>query len=423
MLTQPTRKRFRHLLAALAGSAILALSAVSAQAAEPVRIGYLIPLSGTAAAAIGQEMSRATHLAVKHINAEGGIKALGGAPLQLVEVDTRGDARVGITEAERLITVEKVPVLIGAYQSSVTVSVTAVAERYQVPWIVDLAAATNITERGFRYVFRPVQVPSSSNAASTADFIEWARENLDVQPKTAAILYENTDWGQDLADTLRRRFTEMGLRIVLDESYPPNSANLRPLVVKLKGAKPDIISVTAYTADSIQIQRLMEQLQVDAQMVIGSAAGHADRTFVPTVGKRGTNFVFTTNGWAGYDTTVKTPFAKRFWDDYVAAHKVEPTEFGVSAYGAVWILKDALERAGKAEPKAIRDALAATELRGTDLTGLLGYDVVFDETNQNTAKRFVVQQIQDGSYKTVWPPELRAEDTEIVWPAPAWRDR
>lgn len=133
MLTQPTRKRFRHLLAALAGSAILALSAVSAQAAEPVRIGYLIPLSGTAAAAIGQEMSRATHLAVKHINAEGGIKALGGAPLQLVEVDTRGDARVGITEAERLITVEKVPVLIGAYQSSVTVSATAVAERYQVP--------------------------------------------------------------------------------------------------------------------------------------------------------------------------------------------------------------------------------------------------------------------------------------------------
>lgn len=415
-------KTFASYVPRLAAGAVLTSVALCgiAQAESTVKVGYLIPLSGTSAASIGQEMSRATHLAVKHINQAGGIDALDGATLELLEVDTRGDARVGSTEAERLITSEDVSVLLGAFQSSVTLPSTAVAERYEVPWIVDLAAAETITERGFRYVFRPTQVPSSANAAGSVDFVRWASDNLDPKPKTAAIIYENTDWGQDLAKTLRKGFAENGLEVVLDESYSPNASNLRPLVLKLKGADPDIVSVTSYTGDAIQIQRLISQLRVEPMAVIGSAAGHADRTFVPTVGERDTNGVFTTNGWAGYDATVTTPFAQRFWDEYVAEYDVDPTEFAVSAYAAVWVLKDALERAGSDEPDAIRDALAETDMRDNDVTGLTGYRIAFDETNQNPHKRYIMQQIQDGQYSTVWPPRLKPENVDIVWPAAGW---
>lgn len=391
-----------------------------AQAESTVKVGYLIPLSGTSAASIGQEMSRGTRLAVDHINQAGGIDSLDGAALELLEVDTRGDARVGSTEAERLITSEDVSVLLGAYQSSVTLPSTAVAERYEIPWIVDLAAAEAITERGFRYVFRPTQVPSSANAEGSVNFVKWAAENLDPEPKSVAIIYENTDWGQDMAKTLREGFADSGLDIVMDESYAPNSSNLRPLVLKLKGTDPDIVSVTAYTGDAIQIQRLMTQLRIDPMAVIGSAAGHADRSFIPTVGERDTHGVFTTNGWAGYDATVTTPFAQRFWDEYVAEYDAVPTEFGVSAYAAVWVLKDALERAGSDDPDAIRDALAETDMRDNDVTGLTGYRIAFDETNQNTHKGFVMQQIQNGQYSTVWPAHLKPEDVEIVWPAAGW---
>lgn len=395
------------------------LGMTAAQAADDVKVGYIIPLSGGAAASIGQEMSRATHMAVEHINEAGGISSLDGAKIDLLEVDSRGDPKVALTEAERLITVEGVSVMVGAFQSSVTFPATAVAEKYEVPWVVDLSAKADITERGFKYVFRPTQIPSSGNADSVVDFVQWAGEKTGKKPETAAIVYENTDWGQDLAQRMRDRFAENGVKVVLDESYPANSPDLRPLVLKIKGRKPDVISVTSYAADAIQIHKLINQMRIDALAVVGSGAGQVDPSFIPSVGAGGSEGIFTTNGWAGYESAITTPFAKRFWDEYVAEYGVEPSEFSVVGYSVVWILKDALERAGSADPKAIRDALAETRLEGNDITKLLGYDVVIDEKGQNTLKRFVMQQIADGAYRTVWPEAVAAPGYEMSWPASA----
>jgi len=403
------------LSAVLAAGALLA--AGLAHAADPVKIGYLIPLSGSAAASIGKDMSRATHLAIKHINDAGGIKSMGGAPLELVEVDSRGDAKVAITEVERLITREKTPVLLGAFQSGVTFPATAVAEKNRTPWVVDLAAKADITERGFKYVFRPTQVPASSNAESMADFVTYAGKITGKPAKTVAIVYENTDWGQDMANTLRARFKAAGIDIVLDEGYPPNSPDLRPLVLKIKGKKPDVVTVTSYAADAVQLHKLLAQMQVSAMAYVGSAAGQIDSNFIPLVGKDIANQVFTTNGWAGYESSITTPFAKRFWDEFVAANKVEPNELSVSAYAAVWVIKDALERAGKADPEAIRDALAKTRIEGTDLNKLVGYDIVIDAKGQNPLKRYAMQQITaDGQYRTVWPENLASKSYRMVWP-------
>jgi len=403
--------------ACLAGS-IAALGAGAAHAADPVKIGYLIPLSGSAAASIGRDMSRATHLAVKHINESGGIKSLGGAQLQLLESDTRGDPKVALTETERLITREKVPVLLGAFQSGTTFPATAVAEKYSVPWVVDLAGKGEITERGFKYVFRPTQVPAAANAEGMADFVAYASKASGKPAKTVAMVYENTDWGQDMANTLRKKFKEQGVEIVLDEGYPPNSPDLRPLVLKIKGRKPDVVTVTSYSADAVQLHKLLAQMRVDAMGYIGSAGGQIDTGFLPQVGKQAAKGVFTTNGWAGYESTITTPFAKKFWDEFKGTYKVEPNELSVSAYGAVWVIKDALERAGKADPQAIRDALATTSIKDTDLTKLLGYDIVIDEKGQNPLKKFVVQQItEDGQYRTIWPENLASKTYKMVWPA------
>ena len=413
-----TRKNFLR-QAGVAG-ALAALGWGSALAADPVRIGYLIPLSGSAAASIGKDMSRATHLAIKHINEAGGIKSLGGAKLELVEVDTRGDAKVALTETERLITREKTPVLLGAFQSGVTFPATAVAEKYNVPWVVDLAAKADITERGFKYVFRPVQVPASANAESMADFTIQAGKATGKPVKTVAMVYENTDWGQDMANTLRAKYKAAGIEIVLDEGYPPNSPDLRPLVLKIKGRKPDAVMVTSYAADAVQLHKLLAQMQVNAMAYVGSAAGQIDSQFIPLVGKGIAANVFTTNGWAGYESSINTPFAKKFWDEFTGAHKVEPNELSVSAYAAAWVIKDALERAGKAEPQAIRDALAKTKIVGTDLNKLIGYDIVMDAKGQNPLKRYVMQQITaDGEYRTIWPENLASKSHKMVWPANA----
>jgi len=411
----PHRPAALRRLFAAAGACLLLNGA--AGAAEPVKIGYLIPLSGSATASIGKDMSRATHLAVKHINAAGGIQSLGGAQLELVEVDTRGDAKVAMTEVERLITREKTPVLLGAFQSGVTFPATAVAEKNRVPWVVDLAAKADITERGFKYVFRPTQIPASGNAESMADFIQYAGKTTGKPAKTVAMVYENTDWGQDMANTLRAKFKAAGIDLVLDEGYPPNSPDLRPLVLKIKGKKPDVVTVTSYGADAVQLHKLLAQLRVGATF-IGSAAGQIDSTFIPLVGKDIASQVYTTNGWAGYESSITTPFARKFWDDFVAAYKVDPNELSVSAYAAVWVIKDALERAGRADPEAIRDALAQTRLQGTDLNKLVGYDIVIDAKGQNPEKRYVMQQITaDGQYRTVWPENLASKSYKMTWPA------
>ena len=411
-----TRKNF-IVRACLAGS-IMALGMGAAHAADPVKIGYLIPLSGSAAASIGKDMSRATHLAVKHINEAGGIKSLGGAKLELMEADTRGDPKVAITEVERLVTREKVPVLLGAFQSGTTFPATAVAEKFGVPWVVDLAAKADITERGFKYVFRPTQVPASGNAESMADFVAYASKLTGKPAKSVALVYENTDWGQDMANTLRAKFKAQGVEIVLDEGYPPNSPDLRPLVLKIKGRKPDVVTVTSYAADAVQLHKLLAQMKVEAMAYIGSAGGQIDSGFLPQVGKEAAKNVFTTNGWAGYESAITTPFAKKFWDEFTGTYKVDPNELSVSAYGAVWVIKDALERAGKAEPQAIRDALAKTSIKGTDLNKLLGYDIVIDGKGQNPLKKYVMQQITpEGQYRTIWPENLASKNFKFVWPA------
>jgi branched-chain amino acid transport system substrate-binding protein len=188
-------------------------------------------------------------------------------------------------------------------------------------------------------------------------------------------------------------------------------------VLKIKGKHPDVVTVTSYAADAVQIHKLLSQMRVGGMAYIGSAAGQIDSKFIPLVGEKVADQIFTTNGWAGYDSVINTPFAHRFWDEFVAAYKVRPNELSVSAYGAVWVLKDALERAASAKPEDIRNALAKTKIVDTDLTHLLGYDIIIDAKGQNNEKRYVMQQIDGTKYRTVWPENLAVKNYKMKWPA------
>src|SRR5512139_2652273 len=124
------------------------------QAADKVvKIGNIEPLSGPSAS-VGQQGKCARDLAVEEINAAGGIKSLGGAKIEMVYADSESKPEKGVAEAERLINTEKVNVLTGCWNSSVTYPTTAVAERYGIPFIVPVSVADKITEQGFKTVFR-----------------------------------------------------------------------------------------------------------------------------------------------------------------------------------------------------------------------------------------------------------------------------
>ncbi|MBL6605405.1 MAG: ABC transporter substrate-binding protein, partial [Alphaproteobacteria bacterium] len=141
----------RSIIKALGVAAVLTqLPTFTASAAETIKVGILLPLSGSVAP-IGVNNRRGHELAVEEINANGGIKALGGAMLEMVDGDTQGKPEIGITELQKLER-KGVVAIMGAYQSGVTFPVTQVSEKLQVPFIDPVAIADSITSRGFKYL-------------------------------------------------------------------------------------------------------------------------------------------------------------------------------------------------------------------------------------------------------------------------------
>src|SRR5690606_20159593 len=142
-----------------------------------------------------------------------------------------------------------------------------------------------VTELGLQCFFRAPPVPAPAKAEGMADSVAYAGKARGKPAKTVATVYETTDGVPDVTTTLRRKFKEQGLAIVLDEGYPPNSPDLRPLVLKIKGRKPDVVTVTSYAADAVQLHKLLAQMRVSAMGYIGSAGGQIDSGFLPQVGK------------------------------------------------------------------------------------------------------------------------------------------
>ena len=191
---------------------ILCFAAGLASAQQEVKIGVLIPMSG-GLAVIGENLQMAHDFAIKEINEAGGIKSLKGAKIKLIYADTRGDSKIGMSEAERLILREGVVTIMGAFQSSVSYTSTEVSEKYQVPYLVPNSLMDAITERGFKYTFR-VERKGSLWAKDQIDFIADMGKQTGKPAKTVAVVYENTDMGQTVAKGIRKYAPEKGLKIV-----------------------------------------------------------------------------------------------------------------------------------------------------------------------------------------------------------------
>jgi branched-chain amino acid transport system substrate-binding protein len=188
-----------------------AFGASAALAADSVKIGVLMPLTGNAAAA-GQASKAAIEVAADIVNnahpelgnlplaAGAGLPHLGGAKLDVVFVDHQGNPSLAQQLATRLITEDKVNALMGAYQSSCTFTATPVAERYGIPFMVGDSSALNITTRGFKYVFRSTPIATDYARTYMRFFADMKKEGKPIN--SIAILNENTDYGTSVGDAV-----------------------------------------------------------------------------------------------------------------------------------------------------------------------------------------------------------------------------
>jgi len=381
-----------------------------------VKIGNIIPLSGPSAS-VGQQGKNAREMAVEEINAAGGIQSLGGAKLEMLYADSESKPEKGVAEAERFINTEKVHVLTGCWNSAVTYPTTAVAERYGVPFIVPVSVADKITEQGFKTVFR-IAAKDSWWTRDQFAFLKDMEKEFNTKVEKLAFVYENGDWGKGFAGQWKDLATKGGYKIVLDEPYPSTATDLSPVAQKIKRAQPDVLLLVSNAADAILLTNTLAEYKVKLKAVIGSGGGHADPSFVKATGKNA-QYMFDIVEW---ETDVNKPGAKEANAKYNARYGSNLTGEAVDAYLAMYVLKDALERAGSLDPAKIREALASTNLRsGPGM--IVGYDAVeFDQNGQNKHAALVMVQINDlgnGLERvTVWPKNARRAGYTPTFPIP-----
>jgi branched-chain amino acid transport system substrate-binding protein len=388
-----------------------------AHAADDIRIGLVAPMTGPTAK-FGQAEKNAVSLAVEEINAAGGIKAHGGAKLVLAFGDTRGDGDTGVTETERVITKEKAVAVVGAFQSGVSLPASAVAERYQVPW-VNFSTADKMAERGFKYFFRP-HANDSVKAKALVDGLAHAGKKSGGAIKNAVIMAENTDWGKSVSVRQKAGLEANGTKIEMLENYPFATPDVTSMIVKAKGFKPELVLIDAYLGDALLIARTMAEQDLKPVVFATGGGGVVQPDFLAGAGPLAEGVISAVAWDAGVGRSV--PWIAEENAKHVARFGAPFTEDSACFYQNVYIIADALERVkGAITGPSLRDAIAATKITDPNHRAMIvPYpEISFAPSGENPHAQAFVVQWQQGKLVMVYPDKLTDPATKIVWPYPA----
>src|SRR5712672_3846893 len=416
--------RFKGIVGLLSAAAISVTLAGGALAQDKtVKIGALFPLSGNAASA-GVHAKAAIEVAIDIINnahpelgdfplaKNAGLAGLGGAKVEVVFADNQGSPATGQNQTLRLITEEKVVALTGAYQSGITLTASAIAEKYGIPFLNGESVAANLTERGFKWFFRTTPV-AGDFARIYLDFLKDMKAG-GAKVDNIALVHENTEYGTSVASVITSTFKDNGLGIAQNITYSANTTDVQSQVLQLKDKKPDVVIMISYTSDAILYAKTMQALDYKPPIMMADNAGYSDPSLIKTVGKQ-VQGIFNRSSFSigppGSPTfLINEMYKKRSGDDLddTAARQMQ----------GFFVLCDAIDRAGSTEPAKILAALKATDLKPDQL--IMGYKgVKFDDKGQNVLASGLVIQLQDGeNYVPVWPKDKAK--TVPVLPYKGW---
>jgi len=404
-------------------SAPAVIAASSLGAAETVKVGVMFPLTGNSAAS-GGEAKVAVEVAADIINkghpellgltvgTTAGLPGLGGARIEPIYVDHRGDPSMAQSLAQKLITNDKVAALFGAYQSSCAMTATAVAERYGVPFVVADSVAANITTRGFKYTFRVT--PIASNFADSYMRFLLDQKKAGRQITDVAIVNENTDYGTSVGDAIAAEANRVGLPVSLRIPYSANGPDVSAQVLQLKQKNPSVALFVSYASDAILFMRTMKTLDYLPPMIVGDSAGFSDPSFLPAVGGIAKGLV----NRSVWSKGAKGSLSYGVNEIYQGRTGNELGDVSGRSMQAFFALADALNRAGGTEPAKLQAALKATNMPHSAM--FIGYrGVRFDDSGQNVESATYLTQLQDKDYVTIWPDD--AAVAKVAWPMAGWR--
>ncbi len=383
---------------------LVSLFAVNLFAADTFELVIPLPLTGKQAK-FGEMMKRSYEMAAEEINAKGGIKK---KKIALSFEDSGGKPETARAIVEKLIDVKKQPIIVGEYTSACAKAVAAVAEERKTPYLIVASADDNITQQNYKFVFRQNDV-NSHYADGLVSFMKDV-----VKPKTIAILYESSAFGTSGAEAMEKDAEKLGMKVLLREKYEAGSVDFKPLLTKVKAAQPDVIYMISYVMDASLLMKQIKELRLDAKLFAGGAAGFAISEFIDNA-KDAADYVVSATLWT---EDLKYPGARAYADKYKAKYGAFPSYHGASAYSALFVVKNAIEKAKDWTPDKIRDALKTTDMMTA--FGPIKFENKEGYQNQNFMPTLAIQ-VQKGQFETIWPEQLASK--KYIYPIPTWRER
>jgi branched-chain amino acid transport system substrate-binding protein len=327
-----------------------------AQTAGPIKLGVIQPLSGPVAAS-GNYVRMGAEIGRDWVNARGGVL---GRPIELVIEDNKSDPKEAASAAEKLIVRDKVPAIMGAWGSSMTLAVMPKLEEYGVPMVVETSSAASITKKGNPWVFR-ISPPSEMEALGLEKYLD----RLGI--KKADFLAVNTDWGRGavtaFGDVLKRKGRDVAAVEFMDQAATDMSAQL----TKIRATGGDTIFVTTGVEQiTLVLKQAQEQRLARRVLTTGGSSSPDQLAKQAGAAAEGSYHILFFLPWFP-EAMPDGKLARAFVDEWQKrGHPFEGLTEGFRGHDGILTLVEAVRQAGKADPKAIREALWKVELMGVN---------------------------------------------------------
>ncbi|MBP2330289.1 branched-chain amino acid transport system substrate-binding protein [Kibdelosporangium banguiense] len=403
MRDKPARRRLLALLASVALVATGCGSSGGGSPGGPIVIGTSLPLTGQFSQP-GGEAKRGYEIWRDMVNGSGGML---GRQIDLRVTDDAGNQDTIIADYTKLITQDKVDLLLGSFSSLLNYAASAVAERNRMLYVEPAGGAPNMFTRGFKMLFftQPATAPHHADGIT-----EWVKSlPADQKPATAAFLTQDDPFTRPAIESLQKQLEEAGVKTVHSTIYPANTTNFQPIGSAIAAQKPDLVAQGAQFEDGIGAIRAFRQIGFSPKIMFQTNAPGNGKQYSDGVGMPATEGVFYSTSWS---ETAKTPLNSEFVAEYRKRFNSPPTEDAADAFAAGQVLKAAVTGVGKIDQVALADWLRANEV--PTILGPLRW-----AANGEPQTSFMLAQWQNGKVEVVSPKQA-ATTEKVVFPKPGW---
>ena len=392
------------LAAGMVAASVLASGTANAMECDEIHLGSAISLTGKYATN-GVHAKNGYEFAISKIKENGGVKVgdkCYNFRVTYYDDESKGDR--GATLAERLINQDKVQYMLGPYSSGLTKAIAPVTEKYQIPMVEAEGASRSLFNKGYKYLFAVLSTSEQYLASAITLAAEQAKAaGKETSSVKVAVAVENDPFSLDIRAGVLDDAKKYGMQIVVDEKLPRDLSDMSAILTKVKLVKPDVLIVSGHSKGAATAVRQIGEQKISVPMIAITHCEAADVT--GNFGKAAEDILCSTQ-WAetlsyedpifGTAANYETEF-KGAYPEYT--DKKVPYQTA-QASAAVYVFKDAFERAGSLDKEKVRDAIAAT-----DMKTFYG-NIKFSENGNNIAKPMVLRQIQNGEYNVVAPSEF-----------------